>query len=48
MKNVILAVALFATLAQAGNVVHYDQNGKPEKKAAQPNYPNDDLYVIKK
>ena len=46
MKKLLIAVALFAVTAQAENIVHYDQNGKPDTSVSKPNYPNNDIYII--
>ncbi len=47
MKKVLLTIALIATIAQAENIVHYDQKGKLLTTVSKPNHPNSDLYVIK-
>ena len=43
MKKILLAVALFATLVQAENVVHYDKKEVKESGIKKPNHPNSDL-----
>ena len=47
MKKVLLAMALIATMAQAESIVHYDQNIKGDTPVSKPNYPNNDIYVIR-
>lgn len=46
MKKTLLIVALFAAMAQADNIVHYDQNTKADTTVSKPNHPNNDIYVI--
>jgi len=48
MKKLLLTIALIATMAQAGNVVHYDQTEKPETGTSKPNHPSTEIYIIKK
>ncbi|MDA3947550.1 MAG: hypothetical protein PF439_12800 [Helicobacteraceae bacterium] len=47
MKKTLFIIALFATIAQAQDVVHYDQNEKPDKNISKPNHPNNDIHVIR-
>ncbi|MGB5964225.1 MAG: hypothetical protein WBF77_10370 [Sulfurimonadaceae bacterium] len=47
MRKTLFIIALIATMAQAENIVHYDQNGKPDKNISKPNHPNNDIHVIK-
>ena len=47
MKKVLLAIALIAVAAHAENIVHYDQNGKPETTVSKPNHPNNDIHAVK-
>jgi len=59
MKKILLTIALIATMAQADNVVHYDQKGKAEKSTSKqkekpktgtskPNHPSTEIYNTKK
>ena len=48
MKKTLLTIAFITTMAQAENVVHYDQNGNPETTISKPNHPSTEIYIIKK
>jgi hypothetical protein len=47
MKKVLLTIALIATMAQAENIVHYDQNTKADTTVSKPNHPNNDIHAIR-
>ena len=47
MKKILLTIALIATIAQAENVVHYDQKGELETPISKPNHPSQEIYLLK-
>ncbi|MEA3374188.1 MAG: hypothetical protein U9Q62_10945 [Campylobacterota bacterium] len=44
MKKILLATALFATLVQAEDIVHYDKKEAKKSTVSKPNHPSTDLY----
>ncbi len=47
MKKILLAAALFVTLVQAEDTVHYDKKEAKKSSISKPNHPNIDRYTQK-
>ncbi len=47
MKKIILLTVLILGALQAESIVHYDTKDTKDVQTSKPNYPNDDLHIIK-